>query len=269
MTIRQPATDTSDGMLLMVMRHHKRSMYATHSIAAYVQWMWTTRQNSAQNDNPLITNQQATEALNAFLGAIRGGKPVPLVTSSVGLLYTLGGHPANLQGANTVISSLGSLYGLHTAFQSGGSDLARVQATLSSINYFNNASPGPRNILNGLPGCMMLSTTDSIAAYVQGTETTGVNGSKNVNARTQIIGNDKQSIERAKYHMGAQSEAASLLHVATGCVHEKHGELAREADQALRYAAHLIAAYAIFYRVTGFNGGKNRPANDDCWRLTA
>ena len=89
-----------------------------------------------------ITNQQATEglnALNAFLGAIRGGKPVPLLTSGCSLAYTLGGRPASLQGANTVLSGLGSLYGLHNAFGSGAtSDLARTQATLSSINYFNN-----------------------------------------------------------------------------------------------------------------------------------
>jgi hypothetical protein len=70
-----------------------------------------------------LTHSSATEALNAlnaFLGAVRGGKPVPLVTSGFSLLYTLGGHPANLQGANTVISGLGSVYGLHTAFQGGG-----------------------------------------------------------------------------------------------------------------------------------------------------
>jgi hypothetical protein len=49
MTIRQPATDTSDGMLLMVMRSRKRSMLATYSIAAYFRWMWTTGLNSAEN----------------------------------------------------------------------------------------------------------------------------------------------------------------------------------------------------------------------------
>jgi hypothetical protein len=77
-----------------------------------------------------LTNQSAAEALNAlnaFLGAVRSGQPVPLLTSGFNLIYTLGGHPPNLQGANIFVCG----------------------------------------------------TTHSIAAYVQGAWTTGLNGSEN------------------------------------------------------------------------------------------
>jgi hypothetical protein len=122
-----------------------QQLNTTDSIAAYALFYWTKGLNGTENNSPLVTNSQAAEALNAFIGAVRGGQPVPLVTSGFNLVYTLGGQPPNLQGANTVISGLGSVYGLHAAFQSGGSDLARVQATVSSINYFNTTFFGSTN----------------------------------------------------------------------------------------------------------------------------
>jgi hypothetical protein len=188
-----------------------------------------------------LTHSSATEALNAlnaFLGAIRGGQPVPLVTSGFGLLYTLGGRPANLQGANTVISGLGSVYGLHTAFQGGDSGV-------------------------------LLNTTDSIAAYVQGTWTTGLNDAENVSSTIQTTNNSNQSFERAEYAMGAQSEIDLQLHVASWRMHEWHIAMARDTNQGLRGAADSIASHPLFYWISGQYDYKNVAGNDNSWRYVA
>jgi hypothetical protein len=224
------------------------------TLTTYTNGVPSTVRNVYNNDDTLfsstpvapsatnnLTNSQATEALNAlnaFIGAVRGGRPVPLVTSGFNLVYTLGGHPANLQGANTVISGLGSVYGLHTAFQGGGTGV-------------------------------LLNTTDSIAAYVQGTWTAGVNGAENVNSMIQTIDNRNQSFERTEYAVGAQSEAALLLHAATGRVHESHGAMVKDTNQDLRDATYSIAADLLLTWTTGLNGSKNSAANDSCWRNAA
>jgi hypothetical protein len=224
------------------------------TVTTYTNGVPSTVRNVYNNDDTLfsstpvapsatnnLTHGQAAaalNALNAFIGAVRGGKPVPLVTSGFNLVYTLGGHPANLQGANKVISGLGSVYGLHTAFQSGGS---------------------------GVP----LNTTDSIASYVQGTWTSGLNSTENVNSTIQCADNGNQSIERDEYAMRAQSEAALLAHLATGRVHESHAAMARDANQDLRDAMYSIAIYDLPTWTTRLNSSKNRPANDALWRITA
>jgi hypothetical protein len=187
---------------------------------------------------PSATTNLTLNALNAFLGAIRGGQPVPLVTSGFSLLYTLGGRPANLQGANTVISGLGSVYGLHTAFQSGGS---------------------------GVP----LNTTDSIAAYVQGAWTTGLNGAENVNSMIQTLDNGNQSFERTGYAIGLKSETVSLQHLATERVHKSYDDTTVEVNSELKVATDSIAYYAIFIWYTGLNDYKNMAVNADKWEIAA
>jgi hypothetical protein len=87
------------------------SANAMDSVAAYDQATGTTVVNGSENVRSLAqtvttTYSAATEALNAlnaFSGAIKGGKPLPLVTSGLNLIYTLGGHPAHWQGVNTFV----------------------------------------------------------------------------------------------------------------------------------------------------------------------
>jgi hypothetical protein len=157
-----------------------------------------------------------------------------------------------------------------------------VQSVMGVDFKMGNGRPGPEipeillkfstglsNSLNGVLGCLTLRTTDSIAAYVQGTWTMGVNYAENVNLTIQTIGNSNQSIERNEYVIGAQSEAALLLHLATGRVHESHGDKANDTSQDLRNATDSIAAYAIFYWARGLNHSRNRAVNDYFWRAAA
>jgi hypothetical protein len=114
-----------------------------------------------------------------------------------------------------------------------------------------------------------LNTTDSIAAYVQGTWTMGLNGAENVNSAIQTLDNGNQSFERTEYAVGAQSETALLLHVATGRVHESHGAMAKDANIEFYDAIDSIAFYVLFMQATRSNDAENMAANDDSWRITA
>lgn len=191
-----------------------------------------------------ITNQQATEGLNAFnaflgaiRGAIRGGQPVPLVTSGFSLAYTLGGRPPNLQGANNVISGLGSLYGLHSAFQAGGSDLERLQATLSSMSQRPNAM-------------------NSIATYVQATWTTCIFGSRNMYPQTQTT--CQHALGRAGNAMEEAYASDARLNSANGRMRARYRGMAGDVNREMSGAAYSIAACAQFYWATGLNYAKNK-----------
>jgi hypothetical protein len=97
----------------------------------------------------------------------------------------------------------------------------------------------------------------------------GVNDAENVNLTIQTIGNSNQSFERTEYAMGAQSEAALLLHLATGRVHESHGAMEKDANREFDKATDSIAANAIFCWVTGLNSHRNEASNDFRWKAVA
>jgi hypothetical protein len=118
-------------------------------------------------------------------------------------------------------------------------------------------------------GDLTMHTTDSIAAYVQGTWTTGLKYAEIGNSPIQTIDNSNQSFERTEYAVGAQSEAALLLHAANGRVHESHGVMVRETNQDLRDATHSIAAYVIKIRTMSTNDSKNMAANETFLELLA
>jgi hypothetical protein len=73
----------------------------------------------------------------------------------------------------------------------------------------------------------------------------------------QTTDNGHQSFEQDEYAVAAQNKNASLLHLATGRVHERHD------------AIYSIAAYASFNWATSLNDWKNRAENDDTWRCVA
>ncbi len=123
-----PAARQPDPLGIGIGKRFDQPLGTTNFIAAYVQGTWTTGLNGKEKAN--LQPLEDLNALNAFLGAIRGGQPVPL-SHGFNLVYTLGGQPPNLQGANSVISGLGSVYGLHTAFQGGGS--GELLNTIDSI----------------------------------------------------------------------------------------------------------------------------------------
>jgi hypothetical protein len=99
-----------------------------------------------------LTNQQVTTVLsdiNALVGAIKGGKPLPILASGLTLLNNQinptvdGTYVVNNGGLSTATGIAGgllSLYNLHNALENG-SDLDRVNATLNTLNYVNSTLP--------------------------------------------------------------------------------------------------------------------------------
>jgi hypothetical protein len=109
----------------------------------------------------------------------------------------------------------------------------------------------------------------SIAAYVHGTWTTGVNDAGNVNWTIQTIDNNNQNFELTQCAMGAQSNTALQLLSTTGRAHENHDPMLKDKNKDFRDAADSIAAYAIFCWVRGLNYSKNLSVNDASWRAVA
>jgi hypothetical protein len=97
----------------------------------------------------------------------------------------------------------------------------------------------------------------------------GVYGAENVNSPIQTTDNSNQSFERTEYAVGAQSEAALLLHAAIGRVHESHGAMAKDANREFDKATDSIAAYAIFYWAARLNSHRNEASNDFHWKAVA
>ncbi|MGH6640326.1 MAG: hypothetical protein ACREBY_17220, partial [Polaromonas sp.] len=111
----------------------------------------------------LSTDQAATvfSDINALVSAIRGGQPIPALASGVRLLNDFNPGNGNLGAANTVAAGVLSFYNLYNAFNSGN-DFAKVNASLSSINYANEFlkgtaaySPELAGFLNGSGGGLL------------------------------------------------------------------------------------------------------------------
>ena len=120
--------------------------------------------------DPLIgTLAQTMGDVTSLINAIKSGHPLPVLSSGLTLLNNLDRSDGvfdipSLNTTTNVIGGLASVYSLANAFQSG-SDLSKLSATLSTINYFNDKLPylftgnaatqplsqGLSEVLNGTP----------------------------------------------------------------------------------------------------------------------
>ncbi len=106
-----------------------------------------------------LTNEQTSAIfsdVSGLIGAIRSGQRLPIAVSGIRILNTLDGLDGvqdipNLGAAAQVGAGVLSFYNLYNAFQSG-SDFARLNATLSSINYANIAINGTVTAANSTAG---------------------------------------------------------------------------------------------------------------------
>jgi hypothetical protein len=99
--------------------------------------------------NANVSNPQTTAVLNdisGLIGAIQGGRPLPILNSGVRLINTFA-NPAGsaiqypgLNQASGALSGLASLYNLSNALQNG-SDLDKLSASLNTLNYVNSTLP--------------------------------------------------------------------------------------------------------------------------------
>ena len=97
-----------------------------------------------------LTSQQIITVLNdiaGLVGAIQGGKPLPILSSGLHLLNTfdnLDGNVSNnmpyLTQTTAVVGGLASLYSLSNALENGDG-LTKVSATLNTLNYVNSTLP--------------------------------------------------------------------------------------------------------------------------------
>jgi VCBS repeat-containing protein len=133
----------------------------------------TVRDSEGQETTTRVVPSYAetfTSSLNdaySIINAIRSGNDVAQVAGALNLLNTLDRtHQIPYLGtASTIGNGVLSLYNLHNVFQSGGSDTARLSATLNTLNYFNSTLPtllnngvtdilssGLNSVLNGSGG---------------------------------------------------------------------------------------------------------------------